>query len=105
MRNVFKKSPATLAQFTTSSFENGNYAIEKQTSPGWRIIVYHNYAIPGMKISLSGGLAENESLEILDVKEVYQAPVFPCLDSTAFIVTFRFKAKTFGQPKMVQMRL
>ena len=87
MRKQFKVGPIDLAQFQSIT--------GKLVRPGWQVFLYGKFESGG-RTTISGKYNQPESLEILSVKEIYQPPVFPGLDPTAFIVTFRFKATTYG---------
>jgi hypothetical protein len=88
MREQFKIGSISLAQFDLTK--------GTQLSPGWQVFLYGKFESGG-RITISGKYKQQESLDILSVKEIYQAPVFPELEPTAFIVTFRYKATTYGQ--------
>ncbi len=89
MRALLKVGQVPLAKFNVGS--GGSKPLE----PGWQIFFFGEFE-SGNRSTISGWDNKNESIEILEVKEIYQAPVFPGLESTAFIVTFRYQATTYG---------
>lgn len=89
MRALFKVGQVPLAKFNVG--DGGSKPLE----PGWQIFFFGEFE-SGNRSTISGWDNKNESIKILEVKEIYQAPVFPGLESTAFIVTFRYQATTYG---------
>ena len=96
MRALYQTGNAPIAKFEIAKTTNGNFVIGRKLSAGWALFLTHK-SNDRYEIAHSG-MGHDQTLEIIDVKEIYQPPVFPGLETTAFIVTFRYKGLVWGQP-------
>lgn len=84
MKNNFKVGYQPLAILT--SYPTGDYSLKQ---PGWYLLFTGKNGSYG-----TGNNNPTESLEILEVKEVYQPRLYPEMQNKAFWVTWHFKADT-----------
>ena len=95
MRASYKVGEVPLQKWFIDSLDNGNKVLRRPIDKGWFLFFRH---ITENRDEIShSSMGQDESLEILDVQEVYQPPVFPGMKTTAFIVTFHYKGKLWGQ--------
>jgi hypothetical protein len=83
MRNNFKVGKKQLAQL--KSYPTSDYSLTKN---GWYFL------FTGQDGVYATGNNPSDSLEILEVQEVYQAKLFPEMEEIAFWVTWHIKADT-----------
>ncbi|AWV97196.1 hypothetical protein DJ013_03025 [Arcticibacterium luteifluviistationis] len=109
LRNLLKVGNVPLVKYNTDTLINGNVFIKERLTEGWNFFMSHVSGSPELSNRrqeiVFTGTGEDESLEIIDIKEIYQAPVFPGLETTAFIATFHYRGKIWGQPTQTSSRV
>lgn len=89
MKNNFKVGKQPLAEL--KSYPTGDYSLKKH---GWYFLFV------GKNGTYATGNSVNDSLEILEVKEVFQPKLFPEMEEKAFWVTWHIKADTGERGKI-----
>ncbi|UBM58760.1 hypothetical protein LAG90_18325 [Marinilongibacter aquaticus] len=96
LREQLKVGPVALAKYDTAMLDNGNVYLKERVTDGWNLFLSHKSL--GRYETAFSGTGREESLEIVEVKELYQAPVFPGLEPIVFVATFHYRGLLWGQP-------